>query len=85
MDIYRDGVLRFIEDILVPFDNNLAERDIRMMKVKMKVSGCFRSEEGAKTFCIVRSFLSTCRKQNRNPFEAKTDAVNGIFPIIALA
>lgn len=61
--IYEDDVLRFMENQDVPFTNNLAENDIRMTKVQQKISGCFRSVDGANIFSRIRAYLSTCRKQ----------------------
>ncbi len=67
---HKTEVLRFVFDFAVPFTNNRAEQDIRMMKVKMKISGSFRSWEGAKTFATLRSVLSTARKQGWNMLRA---------------
>ena len=60
---YETEVLRFMTVAIVPFTNNQGENDIRMTKVQQKISGCFRSEDGAKFFCRIRSFISSCRKQ----------------------
>ena len=66
LDIYQDDVLRFATDFRVPFDNNQAERDIRMIRVQQKISGSWRSETGADAYLAVRSYLSTARKQHHN-------------------
>ena len=77
---YEQDTLRFMVNKLVPFSNNQGENDIRMTKVQQKISGCFRSMEGAKIFCRVRSYLSTCRKQGVKATHALNLLFNGKLP-----
>lgn len=72
---YAHDVLRFATDRRVPFTNNQGENDLRMTKVQQKISGCFKSIEGAKIFCRNRSYLSSCRKQGKSA----TDALKAVF------
>jgi transposase len=74
---YRQETLRFLHDFAVAFDNNLAERDLRMIKVQQKVSGEFRTDTGAEHFCRLRSYLSTLRKQGLPLFSALQQALAG--------
>lgn len=74
---YQASVLAFIHDFRVSFDNNLAEPDLRMMKVKPKISDAFRTWAGAETFAMLRSYISTVRKQGLNPLDAIQSALLG--------
>lgn len=81
---YRDDILRFASDFNVPFTNNNADQAVRMMKVKQKISGCFRGEQGATDFATIRSYIATMKKQGQNIMDALAAAVSGNpFPVMA--
>jgi hypothetical protein len=67
LDAHRDEVLRSLDDTRVPFDNNQAERDLRMVKLQQKISGCWRTLAGAAAFLALRSYVATARKQGMKP------------------
>lgn len=80
---FEADTLRFMDNPEVPFTNNQGENDIRMTKVQQKISGCFRSAEGAEIFCRVRSYLSTCRKQGVSSSQAMALLFKGDLPDFA--
>ena len=81
----KQDVLRFLSDPTVPFTNNLAERDGRMMKLRQKISGGFRSVDGAADFAVIRSLLSTARKQGWNILQALTSRPNHLIAKLQIA
>jgi len=74
---YKNDILRFMHDFDVPFENNLAERDVRMMKVQQKISGTFRSSHGADMFCRIRGYISTVKKNKISVIDSIMDAFSG--------
>ena len=67
---YKDNHLAFVKDLNVPFDNNLSERELRIVKTKTKISGGFRSENRCKNYCNILSIINIANKRNINPFKA---------------
>jgi transposase len=84
LDEREPEVLRFADDFRVPFDNNLSERGLRMIKLQQKISGCWRTAQGAERFLAIRSYLSTARKQDQRPIDVLT-ALTGGEPWLPIA
>jgi len=79
MDNHREEILRFMKEKDVPFDNNLAERDLRMIKVRQKISGTFRNINRVEDYCRIRSYISTTKKQKKDVFTALVDSFKPHF------
>ncbi|MGC8529527.1 MAG: IS66 family transposase [Leptospirillia bacterium] len=77
LETHKESLLAFMVDLSVPFTNNLAERELCMIKVKQKISGSFRTREGARRFARIRSYISTAMKNAQNLLEALTGAFPG--------
>jgi transposase len=75
--LQRTSVLGFMYDFDIPFDNNQVERDVRMVKLKQKISGTFRAITGSQMFCRIRGYISTLRKQGFNVLDAFTSLFSG--------
>ena len=85
LEKYEEATLAFMYDFSVPFDNNLGERDIRMMKVQQKISGTFRGPAGALSFCRIRSYISTVKKQGLDVISAIHGVFTGNIPLYETA
>jgi transposase len=81
----RDDVLRFLTDLRVPFTNNLAEQAARMMKLRQKISGGFRSEQGANDFAVIRSLIATAKKQGWNVLDTLTQSPDTLLAKLRVA
>lgn len=79
---FEEDICRFMHDFRVPFENNQAERDVRNVKTKVKVAGCFRSEKGMRSYLDITSYLSTARKHGIDPFKALASAFKGQAHIV---
>ena len=82
LDNYKESVCLFLKNLCVPLDNNQVERDLRMVKVKTKVSGCFRRKKGAQEYLTIMSYIGSARKHGINAFTAIREALNGTPDII---
>ena len=82
---YKDDVWRFATDPSVPFTNNIAEQAARMSKVKQKIAGCFRTKKGIDSFCVIRSYIATMRKQEANIYQSLVLTFQGKTPQPKLA
>ena len=81
---YQNDVLRFMDDLDVPFTNNQGANDLRMTKVQQKISGCFRSIDGPYIFCRIRAYLITCRKHGIISSQALEALFEGALPKFVL-